>query len=167
MLPESRVERINNTFFTRRSRPNSLQMLGEDLVEDSAAEVRFSRERLNQLERKKLRRNARRWQEKKNEGIVRKKSPLRCGNKRSLRFSVFTPYFWVTCVPEKGCFINLTYKLEACFSRHLTFGPRDAHVKQTMEADSNKLASLIRICGFLMQTKAYLFWKKVQDYCYG
>jgi hypothetical protein len=23
-----------------------------------------------------------------------------------------------------------------------------------------KLANLIRICGFLMQTKAYLFWKK-------
>ena len=59
MLPESRVERVNNTFFMRRSCPNSLQMLGEDLVEDLAAEVRFSRERLSQLERKKLRRNAR------------------------------------------------------------------------------------------------------------
>jgi len=133
-------------------------MLGENLLGGLTAEARFSRERLSLLGRKKLRRNARHWQEKKNEGIVREKSPLRCGNKRSLRFSVFTPYFWVTYVPGKGCFINLAYKLEACFSRHLTFGPRDAHVKQTMEADSDKLASLIRICGFLMQTKVCLLW---------
>ena len=46
-------------------------MPGENLVEDLTAEVRFLRERLNQLERKKLRRNARHWQEKKNGGIVR------------------------------------------------------------------------------------------------
>jgi hypothetical protein len=36
-----------------------------------------------------------------------------------------------------------------------------------MEADSDKLASLIRICGFLMQTKVLLFWKKVRAYCCG
>jgi len=30
-----------------------------------------------------------------------------------------------------------------------------------MAPDLTKLASLIRICGFLMQTKAYLFWKMV------
>ena len=29
-----------------------------------------------------------------------------------------------------------------------------------MGADLDKLANLVRICGFLMQTKAYLFWKK-------
>jgi hypothetical protein len=29
-----------------------------------------------------------------------------------------------------------------------------------MAADLDKLAGLIRICGFLMQTKVYLFWKK-------
>jgi hypothetical protein len=51
-------------------------MLGENLVEDLAAEARFSRERLNRLERKKLRRNARHWQEKKNAGIVRETSPF-------------------------------------------------------------------------------------------
>jgi hypothetical protein len=51
-------------------------MLGEDLLEGLAAEARFSRERLNRLERKKLRGNARRWQEKKNEGIVRETSPF-------------------------------------------------------------------------------------------
>jgi hypothetical protein len=59
-------------------------MLGEDLLEDLAAEARFSRERLNRLERKKLRGNVRRWQEKKNEGIVRElvaMSPFGCGFK--------------------------------------------------------------------------------------
>jgi hypothetical protein len=29
-----------------------------------------------------------------------------------------------------------------------------------MAADLDKLANLIRICGFLMQTKIYLFWKR-------
>jgi len=76
MLPESRVERVNNTFFMRGSCPSSLQMLGEDLLEGLVAEARFSRERLNRLERKKLRGNVRRWQEKKNEGIVRETSPF-------------------------------------------------------------------------------------------
>jgi len=28
------------------------------------------------------------------------------------------------------------------------------------ETSLDKLANLIRICGFLMQTKGYLFWKK-------
>jgi hypothetical protein len=32
-----------------------------------------------------------------------------------------------------------------------------------MAADLNKLAGLIRICGFLMQTKAYLFWKEERN----
>jgi hypothetical protein len=50
-------------------------MSGENLGGDSAAEAGFSRERLNRLGRKKLRRNARHWQEKKNGGIVREKSP--------------------------------------------------------------------------------------------
>jgi hypothetical protein len=43
------------------------------------------------------------------------------------------------------------------FSYHLLFGTKDAYVKEIMAADLNKLANLIRICGFLMQTKAYLF----------
>jgi hypothetical protein len=32
-----------------------------------------------------------------------------------------------------------------------------------MAADSSKLANLMRICGFLMQTKAYLFWKRCES----
>jgi len=46
------------------------------------------------------------------------------------------------------------------FSYHLPFGTKDAYVKEIMAADLNKLANLIRICGFLMQTKVYLFWSR-------
>jgi hypothetical protein len=45
------------------------------------------------------------------------------------------------------------------FSYHLPFGTEEAYVRGIMAADSDKLASLIRTCGFLMQTKVYLFWK--------
>ncbi len=45
------------------------------------------------------------------------------------------------------------------FSYHLPFGTRDAYIKEIMATDLEKLANLIRICGFLMQTKAYLFWE--------
>ena len=46
------------------------------------------------------------------------------------------------------------------FSCHLPFGTKDAYVREIMAADLEKLANLMRICGFLMQTKGYLFWKK-------
>jgi hypothetical protein len=44
-------------------------------------------------------------------------------------------------------------------SYHLPFGAKDVYVKEIMAADLGKLADLIRVCGFLMQTKVYLFWK--------
>ena len=44
---------------------------------------------------------------------------------------------------------------------HLPFGTKDAYVKEIMAADLDKLANLIRICGFLMQTKVYLFWRRM------
>jgi hypothetical protein len=44
------------------------------------------------------------------------------------------------------------------FSYHMPFGTKDACAKEIMAADLDKLADLIRICGFLMQTKVYLFW---------
>jgi GNAT superfamily N-acetyltransferase len=46
------------------------------------------------------------------------------------------------------------------FSYHLPFGTKDAYAKEIMVADLNKLANLIKICGFLMQTKVYLAWKR-------
>jgi hypothetical protein len=47
------------------------------------------------------------------------------------------------------------------FSYHLPFGTRDAYVRETMAADLDKLANLMKICGFLMQTKVYLFWRRM------
>lgn len=44
------------------------------------------------------------------------------------------------------------------FSCHLPFGTKDAYVKELIVADLDKLAGLIRICGFLMQTKVYVSW---------
>ena len=49
------------------------------------------------------------------------------------------------------------------FSYHLPFGTKDAYVRETMAADLDKLANLIGICGFLMQTKIYLFWNENRE----
>ena len=46
------------------------------------------------------------------------------------------------------------------FFYHLSFGTKDVYVREIMAADLDKLANLIRISGFLMQTKVYLFWKR-------
>jgi hypothetical protein len=59
---------------------------------------------------------------------------------------------------------NSHARLLKSFSYHLPFGTKDAYVKEIMAADLDKLADLIRICGFLMQIKVYLFWSKLQDY---
>ena len=45
------------------------------------------------------------------------------------------------------------------FSNDLPFGTKDAYQKEIANANLEKLASLIKICGFLMQTKVYLFWQ--------
>jgi hypothetical protein len=46
------------------------------------------------------------------------------------------------------------------FSHHLPYGRKQAFRKEIECLSLEKLANLIRTCGFLMQTKAYLFWKK-------
>ncbi len=45
------------------------------------------------------------------------------------------------------------------FSYHLPYGTKNAYEKEIATADLDKLAQLIKICGFLMQTKAYLLSK--------
>jgi hypothetical protein len=47
------------------------------------------------------------------------------------------------------------------FSYHLAFGAKQTYREQMERLDLEKLAHLIKICGFLMQTKAYMFWKKM------
>lgn len=49
------------------------------------------------------------------------------------------------------------------FSHHLPFSAKDAYVKEIIAADLDKLANLVRICGFLMQTKAYLLWQENRE----
>ena len=46
------------------------------------------------------------------------------------------------------------------FSYHLPFGTKEAYEHAILSASLDKLAGLVRICGFLMQTKVYLFWRK-------
>jgi len=46
------------------------------------------------------------------------------------------------------------------FFCHMPFGRKEAYAKEVMKANLERLAHLIRVCGFLMQTKVYLFWKQ-------
>lgn len=46
------------------------------------------------------------------------------------------------------------------FSCHLPYGISSAYVELVYSADLEKVASLVKICGFLLQTKVYLVWKK-------
>jgi len=49
------------------------------------------------------------------------------------------------------------------FSYHLPYGQKQAYRKEMEHLTLQKLTKLIKICGFLMQTKIYLFWK--WSYC--
>jgi hypothetical protein len=49
------------------------------------------------------------------------------------------------------------------FSYHLPYGTVEMYRRQIHGASLEKLAVLIKICGFLLQSKAYLFWR--QDKC--
>ena len=44
------------------------------------------------------------------------------------------------------------------FSYHLPYGTVEMYRRQIQEASLEKLAVLIKICGFLLQSKVYLFW---------
>jgi ABC-type lipoprotein export system ATPase subunit len=47
------------------------------------------------------------------------------------------------------------------FFPHLLFGHKKVYVEEMKKASLERLAHLIKVCGFLMQTKVYLFWSKV------
>jgi len=44
------------------------------------------------------------------------------------------------------------------FFCHMPFGKKKAYAEEIDKASMEKLAHLIKVCGFLMQTKVYLFW---------
>ena len=46
------------------------------------------------------------------------------------------------------------------FFPHQLFGKREAYTKEIKKASLERLARLIKVCGFLKQTKAYLLWKR-------
>jgi phosphopantothenoylcysteine synthetase/decarboxylase len=46
------------------------------------------------------------------------------------------------------------------FLCHMPFGRKETYAKEIMKATLERLANLIKVCSFLIQTKAYLFWSK-------
>jgi len=52
------------------------------------------------------------------------------------------------------------------FFCHMPFGRKKAYAEEVMKASLERLSHLIKVCGFLMQTKVYLFWKN-PDNCKG
>ncbi|RLI43734.1 hypothetical protein DRO69_08985, partial [Candidatus Bathyarchaeota archaeon] len=45
------------------------------------------------------------------------------------------------------------------FFCHMPFGRKEAYAKAVRQAILERLTRLIKVCGFLMQTKIYLFWE--------
>jgi len=46
------------------------------------------------------------------------------------------------------------------FFCHIPFGKKEVYAKEVMKAGLERLARLIKVCGFLLQTKVYLFWRE-------
>jgi hypothetical protein len=44
---------------------------------------------------------------------------------------------------------------------HMPFGRKEAYAKEVTKANPERLTHLIKVCSFLMQTKAYLFWQNL------
>jgi GNAT superfamily N-acetyltransferase len=54
-------------------------------------------------------------------------------------------------------------RFDEVFSFEMPYGTSEMYRKAVEKADPGQLAHLVKICGFLLQTKAYLFWKNA-DY---
>ncbi len=52
-------------------------------------------------------------------------------------------------------------RLMKAFSYHLPFGVKQTYREQIEHLSLEKISHLIKICGSLMQTKVYMFWKKM------
>ena len=50
------------------------------------------------------------------------------------------------------------------FFCHIPFGRKEAYAKAVRKASLERLTHLIKVCGFLIQTKIYLFWKNPQQF---
>ncbi|MDH5634294.1 MAG: hypothetical protein OEY30_00555 [Candidatus Bathyarchaeota archaeon] len=58
-------------------------------------------------------------------------------------------------------FYNAHARFMKYFSCHIPFGRKKAYAEEVMKASLERLSRLIKVCGFLMQTKVYLFWQKL------
>jgi ABC-type lipoprotein export system ATPase subunit/GNAT superfamily N-acetyltransferase len=45
------------------------------------------------------------------------------------------------------------------FLCHVPFGRKEVYAKEVMKANLERMAHLIKVCSFLLQTKVYLFWR--------
>ena len=60
----------------------------------------------------------------------------------------------------KEAFIKYAHpRFMKSFSVKMPFGSKEAYAEQVMKASLERLTQLIKICGFLLQRKAYLFWR--------
>jgi hypothetical protein len=50
------------------------------------------------------------------------------------------------------------------FFSHLPYGKTEVYKREVENANCEKLARLIKICSFLLQTKVYLFWKSTLNF---
>jgi GNAT superfamily N-acetyltransferase len=61
---------------------------------------------------------------------------------------------------KKAFIKNCHARFMKYFFCHMPFGRKEAYAREVMKANLERLAHLIKVCGFLMQTKVYLFWQK-------
>ncbi|MEM2110729.1 MAG: hypothetical protein QXX08_02500 [Candidatus Bathyarchaeia archaeon] len=64
----------------------------------------------------------------------------------------------------KEAFIKNSHpRFMKAFSLHLPFGKKLEYAEKMRKANLETLAHLIKVCGFLMQTKVYFFWLKEKN----
>jgi hypothetical protein len=60
----------------------------------------------------------------------------------------------------KRAFIkNQTPRFLKYFNQHQPYGKVPEYIRKVEEVDRERLAGLIKVAGFLLQTKIYLFWR--------
>jgi hypothetical protein len=60
----------------------------------------------------------------------------------------------------KEAFIKYAHpRFMKSFSGKMPFGSKEAYAEEVRGANLERFAHLIKVCGFLMQTKIYLFWR--------
>jgi hypothetical protein len=61
---------------------------------------------------------------------------------------------------KKAFIKNQTPRFLKYFNQHQPYGKMPEYIRKVEEADLERLAGLIKVTGFLLQTKVYLLWSK-------